>query len=190
MNKQISFQQYRTIDLAIMAVLLTVTQVLITVASTSWFRWELYVVSPVAVITAIVMMRWGFWAGLHAVLGGVVFAAASGGNLEHLAIFGIGNLLSLLAMVMIRFMGKERIRGSAFWTVSFALLVQLTMLLGRAVVAAVLGHSFAECLAFITTDLLSALFTCVILWVARRVDGLFEDQKHYLLRIQEENEKQ
>ncbi len=187
MNKQISFGQYRAIDLAIMAVLLTVTQVLITVASTSWFQWELYVVSPVAVITAIVMMRWGFWAGLHAVLGGIVFAAASGGTAEHFIIYGIGNLLSLLAMLMVKLMGKERIRGSAFWTVSFALLVQLTMLLGRAVVAAICGHSFAECLAFISTDLLSALFTCVILWVSRRVDGLFEDQKHYLLRIQEDD---
>ncbi len=189
MNKQISFSQYRTIDLGIMAVLLTVTQVLITVASTSWFRWELYVVSPVAVVTAIVMMRWGLWACLHAVLGGVVFAVASGGTLEHLAIYGFGNLLGLAAMLMMKYMGKERIRLSAFWTVTFALLVQLLMLLGRAAVAAIFGHSYGECLAFVTTDLLSVIFTGVILWVARRVDGLFEDQKHYLLRIQEENQQ-
>ena len=27
------------------------------------------------------------------------------------------------------------------------------------------------------------LFTGVILWIARRLDGIFENQKHYLLRI-------
>ena len=30
------------------------------------------------------------------------------------------------------------------------------------------------------------LFTLVIIWIVRRVEGLFEDQKHYLLRIAQE----
>ena len=29
----------------------------------------------------------------------------------------------------------------------------------------------------------------VIVWIARRLDGIFEDQKKYLLRVQEEKER-
>ncbi len=189
MDRQISFQQYRGIDLFIMAVLLTVTQVLISLSASIWFKWELYIVSPVAIVTTLVMMRWGIWAGLHALLGGVVFTVSSGGQLQHYIIYSIGNLACLSCLLYFKALGKEKIRLSAFWTVVFALSVQLTMLLGRALVALVMGHSPAECLGFITTDLLSALFTAIVAWIARRSDGLFEDQKHYLLRIQEEKQK-
>ncbi len=186
MDKKISLQQYRSIDLGIMAVLLLITQVLISLAANVWFKWEMYIVSPVAVVTALVMMRWGPWAGLHAVLGGLVYTLMASGTWQHYLIFGLGNLLSLLAMLLLKVFGKEKVRGSVLLTLVFAFSVQMCMLLGRALVALVLGCSLPECLAFITTDLLSVLFTMVILWIARRVDGLYEDQKHYLLRIQEE----
>ncbi len=187
MNRQISFQQYRTIDLSIMAVLLVITQTLICIAATVWFKWELYIVSPVAIVTAIVMMRWGPWALLHAALGGVVYAVVAGGSLRHIAIYALGNLLSMAALVFFR-KGKEVIRSSAVRSVLFGICVQLLMLLGRALMALVLGHSFWEALGFITTDSLSVLFTAVVVWIARRMDGLFEDQKHYLLRIQEQED--
>ncbi len=186
MNKQISFQQYRTIDLGIMAVLLVITQVLISVAANVWFKWEMYIVSPVAVVTALVMMRWGVWAGIHAALGGIVYTLMAGGGWQHYLIFGLGNLLSLLALVLFKIFGKEKLRASALLTVLFALCTQLFMLCGRALMAMALGYTPAQALGFITTDLLSVLFTAVIIWIARRIDGLFEDQKHYLLRIQEE----
>ncbi len=187
MKKQISFAQYRTIDLVIMALLLAVSQALICVAANVWYRWEMYIVSPVAVITAIVMMRWGIWGGIHALLGGVVYTCASGGALEHYVIYGLGNLLGLGGLVFLKLFGKERVWRSGFLSVCFALTVQLLMLVGRGLVALAFGHSIYDALGFITTDLLSLLFTGVVVWVARRVDGLFEDQKHYLLRIQEEN---
>ncbi len=189
MNKQISFQQYRGIDLTIMGLLLVVTQGLISVSANSWFKWELYIVSPVAVVTTLVMMRWGPWAVIHAALGGVVFTFCSGGSWQHYLIYGMGNLLSMVCLLYFKAFGKEKLRTNAFWAVVFALSVQLSMLLGRALMAFLLGHSFGECLGFITTDLLSALFTGIVAWIARRVDGLFEDQKHYLLRIQEEKDK-
>ena len=50
-----------------------------------------------------------------------------------------------------------------------------------------LGGPADGVLGFFTTDALSILFTLVILWIARRLDGVYEDQKHYLLRIQKED---
>lgn len=190
MNKQLSFQQYRTIDLSIMAIVLIVTQILTLVAASLWFPDQLYIVSPVAAVVTLVMMRWGIWAAIHAVLGGIVLTVASDGTWEHGLIYCVGNLLSLATLMLLKLLGKEKIRQSAFLSLMTAFTAQLLMLLGRAVVAWLLGHSFAECLGFISTDILSLLFTLVVIWVARKADGLFEDQKHYLLRVERERQNE
>ena len=121
------------------------------------------------------------------VLGGVVYTILSGGTAQHFAIYSVGNLLAMAALVMFRVWDKERIRKNTTLTLVFALCVQLLMQLGRAGVAALLGYEPAVCLGFITTDILSELFTLFVAWIVRRVEGLFEDQKHYLLRIQSEH---
>lgn len=190
MNKQISFQQYRAIDLSIMAIVLIVTQLLTLAAASLWFPDQLYIVSPVAAVVTLVLMRWGVWAAIHAVLGGIVLTVASGGNWTHVVIYCVGNLFSMATLALLKLLGKEKIRQSAFLSLMTTLTAQLLMLLGRAAVAAVLGHSWVECLGFITTDILSVLFTLVVIWVARKADGLFEDQKHYLLRVERERQNE
>lgn len=186
MKNQISFSQYRTIDLSILMGFLALSQLLIHYATTLWFPDQLYVVSPVAGITALVMMRWSGYAAIHAALGGVVFTVLAGGGPAQMLIYGAGNLAGLAMLLMFRLFGKERIRKDAFLAVVFAVGVQLMMQLGRAGIAALLGHPAEVCVRFITTDVLSSLFTALIIWIVRRVEGLFEDQKLYLLRIQQE----
>lgn len=186
MKQQITLAQYRNIDLTILGVVLAIVQVLIHFACYQWFPEQMYVISPVALITALVMMRWGAWSAIHAVLGGILFAALSGGTPEQGIIYAAGNLVSMLALVMIKLLGKEKIRENVMYTVAFGVLVQVLMLLGRAALAAVFGYEAAICLKFITTDSLSILFTLCGIWAVRRIDGLFEDQIHYLLRTQKE----
>ncbi len=189
MKQQITFEQYRTIDLAILLAALGGSQLLIHLAVTAWFPEQLYVVSPVAVMTALVMMRWGGWATIHAAAGGLWLCYLSGGGWQQYLIYGIGNLAALLGLWMLRRFGKEQIRNNATLTLGFGLLVQLLMMLGRGAVAMVLGYPWEAALGFLTTDSLSVLFTLFVIWTVRRIDGLFEDQKHYLLRIQQEPER-
>ena len=188
MKRQISFSPYRSIDLAILSVVLVVCQYLTHMATAFWFPEQLYVVSPVAGLTALVMMRWSGWAAIPALIGGLVFALLSGGSVNHLLIYGAGNLAAMLALVLFRIFGKERIRKESFLAVIFAIAVQLLMQLGRAGLAVVLGFEAAACIGFITTDALSILFSVFIVWTVRRIEGLFEDQKNYLLRIQKEQQ--
>lgn len=188
MKRQISFEQYRTIDLVILLVVLAICQVLTHLAVSVWFPEQLYMASPIAGLTALVMMRWSGFSAIHALLGGVLYAALSGGSWRHLLIYGIGNLASVLALVMLKRPGKERVRASGFLSLMFGLLVQVLMWLGRFGMAALLGDGVSVCLGFITTDILSGLFTLLIIWVVRRIDGLFEDQKHYLLRMERERQ--
>ena len=189
MNRQYSFSQYRGIDLTLFAVILCVSETLIVRAASYWYADQLYTVSVVGAVTAIVLMRWGPWAAIHAGLGGLVFALASGGSARQILIYSAGNMLSLLILLPLRALGKERVRNDGFLSVGFGLAVLLLMQLGRALAAFALGTAFRSCLGFFTTDALSLLFTGVIVWIARRLDGIFEDQKHYLLRIHKSEEK-
>ena len=206
MNHRLTFRQYRQMDLTVFGAMLVVAEALIVLAATRWFPAEAYTVSIVAAVTSIVLMRWGPWAAIHAVLGGLVYCFVSGGQPGQYLIYCAGNLFALLSLLWFRIpgndriSGKERIREDGFLTVNFGLTVQLLMQLGRAAVAFALlraspgsapagtqsiAGALSFCIGFVTTDTLSGFFTAVILWIARRQDGLFEDQKHYLLRIQE-----
>ena len=189
MKRQLSFQQYRAIDLAMLAALLCVTETLIVKAATWWFADQLYTVSVVGALTAIVLMRWGPWAAIHAVLGGAVFCFASHGNARQLVVYCVGNLLSMLMLLPLKYLGGERIRLDSILSVCFGVGTLLLMQLGRAVTALVLGTDFQTCLGFFTTDALSLLFTGLIIWIARRLDGIFENQRHYLLRIHNTEEE-
>lgn len=187
MKRQISLSQYRTIDLAILTGLMAVSQLVIHLAVSHFYAEQTgYIVSPVAAVAALVMMRWSLWAAIPAALGGVILTLLSGGTAEQTVIYSAGNLFAMLAFIYLRALGKERVRGNAVLALIFAILVQLLMQLGRAAVALLLGHPLLACWDFITTDAMSILFTMVVIWIVRRVEGLFEDQKHYLLRIQSE----
>ena len=59
-----------------------------------------------------------------------------------------------------------------------------------ALIALMLGHSLAACGGFIATDTLSTLFAALVTWIARKLDGMLEEQKHYLLRVAEEQKRE
>ncbi len=190
MNRSFSFRQYRAIDLSLFAFLLFISETLIVRAARFWFPDQLYTVSAVAAICAIVMLRWGPWAAIHALLGGLVFSLNAGASGRQLLIYCLGNCLSLLMLLPLRLLGWQRIRDDGFLSVCFGLVTLLLMQLGRGLTALLLGSPLADCAGFFTTDSLSLLFTGVILWIVRRLDGIFENQKHYLLRIHRDEEEE
>lgn len=189
MRQQRSWKTYRTIDLALIALALAVFEFIIVRASNWWFPGQPFTVSLAAAITSIVYMRWGVWGAIHAVEAGFVFCYFSGASGAQFVIYCIGNLASLLAVLLLKAFGKERVR-TGYLSLLFPLLVQVLMQAGRAAVALMLGASMAQAGGFFTTDSLSMLFTFVIIWIARKLDGVYEDQKHYLLRVHAEEKKE
>ncbi len=190
MKHKISFQQYRAIDLTIFTVLLALSQFVIFFAASTLFPDQPYVLSPVGALVALVMMRWGGYAAIPAVVSGILYTYLAKGGAQQYIIYSVGNLFSMLTLFMIKALGKERIRKGTLLSLLFALCVQVLMQLGRALIALCFGYSLGTCLGFITTDVLSWLFTLVVIWIARRVDGLFEDQKNYLLRLDSERQSE
>ena len=189
MKRQLSLREYRAIDLSLLALILTIFEFIIIRVSTSGLFWDqAYTVSLAAPIAAIVYMRWGWWGGIHAALAGALFCFFYGGRPDQYMIYVVGNLFSLAAVPVLKKLGPERVRTGQTASMLFPLAVILLMQGGRAVMAVILGSGPWEALGFFTTDALSILFTLVILWIVRRLDGVYEDQIHYLLRIQEEKE--
>ena len=190
MKHHLTLSQYRNVDLSLFAVILTVFEWLIATAATRWFPGELYTVSAVGAVCSIVLMRWGGWAAIHAALGGVVFCTACGGSAQQFVIYGIGNLGCLGSLLLLKWIGSRRIREDKLYSMLFGLVTTLLMQLGRALTAMALGTQIANCVGFVTTDALSDLFTMVIIYIARQLDGVFENQKDYLVRLQAEQRKE
>ena len=190
MDRQISFGQYRIIDNILFGVILCISEIVIITAAGKWFPGQLYTVSAAAAVTAIVMMRWGAWSAIHAGLAGIVYVAVQGGSFEQLLIYVIGNEFALATLLVIKAAGRNKIRENVLLTISYALIVQILMQIGRGSVAFAFGAGTGAILNFITTDALSELFTILIVFTASRLDGVFEDQKTYLLRMQQDKEYQ
>ncbi len=189
MKRQLTLKEYRTIDLILFALMLAVFEFIIVKVSASKFFWDQqFTVSLAGAIASIVYMRWGWWGGLHAALAGALYSLYCGGGPAQFATYILGNLFSLAAVPVLKKLGPQRVRDGRLSALLFPLAVILLMQAGRCAVSVILGASLWDGLAFFMTDSLSVLFTLVIVWIARRLDGVYEDQKHYLVRLQQEQD--
>lgn len=188
MNR-ITFAQYRTIDLIILVALTFVFEAIATAASSKWFVLQPVALSVGLALICIGMLRWGAWAAMVAVADGLVFCLVLGATAEQLVIYCAGNTASLLAMGIIRLFGKEAIRQSVPKLLVFSFTGYLGMSLGRGLLSLLFGADFGVLSVYLTTDVMSLVFTVIVLLLFRRTDGLLEDQKAYLLRLNREKEE-
>ena len=176
-------------DLFLFALMLVVFESVILAAVTRWFPGEPYTVSVVPLITAIVLIRWGLWAGIHAILGGLVLCVGLSASLPQYAFYMLGNLAALLSLPLLRFIGgKDEVSSRSGKALLFGLIVLALMQSGRALISLLFGASPAVAAGFFTTETVTDLFTLIVLWIVRRLDGVLEDQVHYLRRLREEQE--
>ncbi len=186
----LSLKQYRNIDLCILLAMLVGAEVLINIAARVWFPAEAYILSPMTAVVCIVMMRWGAYAAVHAVGGGLALCVVSGASAEQYVIYCVGNCFGLLALLLFRAWEKEKIRSKIPLTVLFVVTAFCGVQLGRWAVGFAFGGGFGDIVRLVATDSLSLVFSIVTVLLARRIDGLFEDQVAYLLRTQAERNKE
>ena len=186
----LSLKQYRMIDLCILLAMLIGAEVVINIAARSWFPFEAYVLSPMTAVVCIVMMRWGPFAAVHAVGGGLALCIVSGAAAEQYAVYCIGNCFALAALLLFRAWDKEKIRAKIPLAVLFTVTAFCGVQLGRWLVGMCFGGGAGDIVRLFTTDSLSLVFAVITVLIARRIDGLFEDQVHYLIRTQAERNKE
>ncbi len=186
MGESSGLAKYRATDLFIWALLLCLFEILIVKAGTTLFASQPYTVSLVPAIVAIVYMRWGGFGAILAFLGGIVLCLAGGLGLEikQCTVYAVGNLFSVLVLPILR--GRKKIiRDNIFLSAIFASAVAFLMQVGRAVVSLILGDVISGAMSFVTTDVLSGVFAIILVLIARRMDGVFESQVSYLIRLKE-----
>lgn len=190
-QKSLTFKQYRVADLTIFAVILCALEGVIGVAANKWFPEQFFTVTLIYALVSIVCMRWGAFGIIHAVLGGLTYALANGGDTKQYLIYGVGNAFVALTILYVHFVGKERIRKNVWLTIVHVALTYLTIVVGRTLISVIFDQSIISLfLAFAGTDALSFVIGLVIVLICRRQNGLYEDQKIYLTRTQEQRMKE
>lgn len=186
----ITFKQYRNIDLFLFGFLLVLSEAITTIATNKWFYAQPVAISTTFIFICMVMMRWSGFAAIHACLGGLVFCIASGANPEQYLIYIVGNCFSLLAMVCFKIFTKEQIRKKPVILLAFTVSAYLFMQIGRWLISLFFSGTLQTLLTFITTDSITLLFAIAVMMLMRGVDGMIEDQKAYLFRVQREKQKE
>ncbi len=188
MNNSITFKQYRAIDLTVLSLILILSEGLTTVATTKWFVAVPFAISTTLIFLCIGMMRWGVWSAVLAVVGGLTFVIASGADAKRCLIYVIGNLFSLLALILVRLIGKSKLRSSGPLLMLYALTTYVSVCLGRWLVSLIFEPALDSIIAYLGTDIITLLFTAVLIVALRNVDGMIEDQHDYVLRQARERE--
>lgn len=184
----ISFRQYKYTDLFFFALVLGISELLIFCAFRFWFQSTIdkYYINFMLAIALTVIMRWGWVGGLYAVVDAVVLCAVQGGSWQTYLSYIIGTACITSVLLMTKFMGKEKIRSKWYFTLAYILVGWVSVNLGIACMSAILGENFLTSLStsfgFGVYGLLPLAATIVTIMVLRRLNGMFEDQKHYLLR--------
>jgi len=186
---QLSFKQYRTIDLIILLIVLAAAEAVTAVAAKYWFTGEIYVLSPTVAVLCIVMMRWGAFAAVHAAAAGAALCIVTGAAPEQFAVYCIGNCFALLGLLWFRFLGKDKVRAKVLITGLYTVTVFCAVQIGRWIVGLFFGCSLSDIGGLFAGDSLSLVFAIIVVQLTRRLDGVFEDQKTYLLRTESERRK-
>ena len=184
-----SFKQYRSIDLILFVIMYGVCEYLAIKAATIWFD-EPYCISIMLPMLAIVMMRWDKFSIIHAVVYALLFVYFQSGSLTQYFIYLIGNLGFMLLLLYMKKVTKEKIRATFFGSVSYLLIGFLLMEVFRGLASMLLaGKDAGVIFTFIMTDMLSLVFAILVIIIVRRIDGLFIDQKQYLLELNSQKER-
>lgn len=188
--KQITFKQYRNIDLTILCILTAVFEAIAAMASDKWFNLQAMTVSITLALTCITFMRWSLYALFPSFIGAFVYCTVIGGTLHQYLIYCGGSLFIIIAFPLLQKITKEKVRKDFFFKLVFACSVYVSLTAGRWYFSLPFEFSFKTFLTFLGTDILSLLFAIVVLGVAKNIDGLIEDQKSYLLRLEKERKEE
>lgn len=188
--KQITFKQYRNIDLSIFCILTAIFEAVAATASNKWLNLQAMTVSITLALTCIIYLRWSLYALLPSFVGAFVYCTVIGGSVNQYLIYCGGSLFIIIAFPLLKKITKEKIRKDFLLRTVFVSSVYVALNIGRWCCSLPFNFSFQTLLTFLGTDVLSLLFAVVVLTLAKNADGLIEDQKSYLLRLDRERKKE
>lgn len=186
MNKNISFNAYKTFDITIFT-LLTIFFEWFSMKGLSIFN-GMYYISLFLVLSLIVMLRWKWYAIIPMIAAGFTRAivAMGGFDVNYILMYVGGNLFSLLSIIWI-FKFKENITKNHYLLL-FVLTGFFGYCLGQTVFGTIIfNRNFIDLLISIASvESLNAIISFIVIFIASRQKGLLEDQKEFIKKTQQE----
>lgn len=186
-SRFISFKQYKFTDLFLFAVILIAFELILHYAFIA-FDGD-FTFSPMVPIVILVMMRWGWVSVFYAVGDGALFCLLNGGGWQSYLVYCVGNAFIMLVLILHKITGKEKISKMLSLTLLYVSLAWLATVLGRTAIAVCLGTNFIVAFTSQLFELISLIIGILIVLIMRRLDGMFEDQKRYLRRMDAERKE-
>ena len=187
--KQLSFKQYRNIDIFMLCLFTAIFEAIATFATIDWFALQAMAISITLAMVCIALMRWNGLAVIPALVGSFVYCVVSKATLQQFIVYCGACIFVLLALLPIKLLKKDRIRTNFVIRSVFVLATYLYIVLGRWICSLIFQPSLKSLLVFMTTDILSLVFAILVMTVVKNGDGLIEDQKSYLLRLDKERKE-
>ena len=184
--KQITFKQYRAIDLFMLCLITVIFETVATLAMNEWFRLQAMAISITLSITCIAFMRWSAWGVIPCLVGSATYCFVSAAEFKQYLIYCIGSLFCLFVLPFLNKLEKKKIQKSFLRRAIFATLIYTFVAFGRWLVSLIFSPSISTFTVFITSEILSLLFAIIILYICKNLDGVIEDQRSYLLRLDAE----
>jgi hypothetical protein len=194
-TRLISIKQYRLTDLFVFALILALSE-LLGYFAIIWFPgYATFTFSLMLPISLIVLMRWGWLSVFYPVGAGLIYCLlnAEGFQASTYLTYCIGNACMALVLIYVKLVGREKIAKKFYLSAILVILAWLAINLGRSAISAMFGNNFfSSLLSFCSISdngVLSLVMAIIIIAIMRKLDGMFEDQKAYLLRLEREKKE-
>lgn len=189
----ISLGQYRTTDMFLFAGILALAEILTHFAA-AWFpEAAIYSFSLMLPIVTVVIMRWGWYGIIFAAADGALYCLLNGYGAAAYLPYVVGNAFVAAELLFILILKKKRITDNWYFSALLLVVGWIAVNLARTLLAVAVGDGFsaAASVAFGLGDngLLALAMGILVVCVLRRFDGMFEDQKGYLLRQEKEKRR-
>lgn len=186
-SRLISFAQYRTTDLFLFAVIMVLSE-LLAFAAVGWFpEGATFTFSLLIPLTLVVMMRWGWPSAIFAVCSGALYCVLRSASWEYYLAYCVGNAAIGAVLIFFKLAGKQKIAEKWYLSALSVVIAWVAMVLVRSALLTVSGMPFITALGAVASfsdgGLLSLAMGIIVILVLRKLDGIFEDQKHYFIRI-------
>lgn len=194
-SRLISLKQYRATDLFLFAAILVIFDLFVHFA-TVWLAdaATMYMFALTVPMVLLIMMRWGWQAIFFAVGDAILLSVLNNPAVwQSYLSYSLGNAAILLLLIPMHFIGKQKIAGKWYLTALFVVLGWIISNLVCSIVQWICGVGFVAAIlsniSFGVNGLLALVLGVVILMILRKLDGMFEDQIHYLKRLDNERKE-
>ena len=142
-------------------------------------------------ISAIAIVRWGFWGSLAYAFSGIPLLIFRSGEAElwfQILYYVFANMTIGISVLLFKFLGKDKIHKSFFHALLFLGVIFISVTIVKGVLLSFLaGDLFGQIYSYFLAESFNMVITVLaFVFINRFSDGLIVDMKSYIISVQRE----